>query len=44
MPFAGGLFGVLIMLFISDNYGRRLAYGVSWLIASLGTLLMVIFH
>jgi len=34
------LFGFFLFSWLADNKGRRLALGLSWLLASLGALLM----
>jgi len=42
MVFFGSLVGFFLLSFIADNYGRRLGLAISWMAASIGTLLLLV--
>ena len=42
MPYIGSLLGFFLFSWIADNYGRKIALGLSWLFASLGALLLAL--
>ena len=39
MMFLGSLFGFLVIPYIADNYGRRIAIRIAWIIGTLSVLL-----
>ena len=39
--YIGGTLGFLVITFLADNYGRKLALHISWGICTLGSLLVV---
>lgn len=43
MPFAGGLIGLLIFMYIADNKGRKITIGITWAICTLGGILLISF-
>ncbi|KAL4472577.1 hypothetical protein ABPG74_018526 [Tetrahymena malaccensis] len=42
VPYLGSLIGFFLFSWIADNKGRRIALGISWLLASLGALLLAL--
>lgn len=42
VPYIGSLIGFFFFSWLADNKGRKLALGASWLLASLGALLLAL--
>ena len=42
MPYIGSLIGLFIFSYFADNKGRRSSLGISWLLVSIGALILAI--